>query len=146
MEDCVLCEVGVINPTFIYNFDYWTLLANYMQPTLGSVLLVLNRHSERGLFGLTHDEEYNYWSSVRKIESSLRKSFNPDMINHLMLANVVKHTHYHIVPRYSSERNFANNVFVDGTYGHTPKLTQERKPQDIIDAVKKKVLEDLIKP
>ncbi len=142
MGKCDLCDLKENNPTFIHSFPYWTLLANYMQPTLGSVLLVLNRHSE-DLSDLCSLEEKSYFDAVKSIERSLRESFNPDMINHLMLANVVRHTHYHIVPRYEKSRDFKGHNFVDETYGHMPKLTQERKSPEIIEVVKGEILANL---
>lgn len=60
-----------------------------------------------------------------------------------MLANVVRHVHYHVVPRYSRDVEFAGEIFTDENFGHMPVLTTERKEQKLLDAVKCKILENL---
>lgn len=139
MEDCILCGVDDKNSTYIKNFGRWTLLVNYMQPTLGSTLLVLNRHVP-SLSDITDEEGRDYWSHVRQLESVLRSAFNPSRINHLMLANAVQHAHYHIVPRYERNVSFGDLEWSDEQYGHTPKLTTDVKPQGLLDLVKEKIL------
>lgn len=142
MEECILCEVDELNPTFIRGFEYWTLLINYMQPTLGSTLVVLNRHSTE-LSDLKSREATDLWKVNSHLERALKLSFNPSRINHLMLANAVEHVHYHVVPRYEDKINFGGVDWIDGNYGHTPVLTTTRKEVDILEAVKKRILENL---
>ena len=142
MEDCILCGIDESNPTLIRGFDYWTLLINYMQPTLGSTLLVLNRHVTE-LSGLGIEEAIDRWEITNNLERALKISFNPSRINHLMLANEVNHVHYHVIPRYDREIDFERVRWTDENYGHTPILTTTRKEKDILEAVKKRILDNL---
>ncbi len=142
MEDCILCELDEENPTFIKDFDYWTLLINYAQPTLGSTLLVLNRHVE-SLSEVSEEEARDYWKNVGLLEEALRKSFNPQRINYLMLANVVTHAHYHVVPRYEEKINFAGKSWFDENYGHFPILRSNEKDQETLDRIRFKILENI---
>ena len=136
MTSCGLCDIDPrTNKTFVKDYGLWTLLVNRKQPTLGSALLVLNRHVE-WLPDLTDEEAVNYLHAARELEEKLKGVFKPDMVNHLMLANVVRHLHYQVVPRYSGEQKFANRYWRDPNYGGMPVLDVPVKQQRIIDAVK----------
>lgn len=69
MENCILCDLNDRdrNPTHVKNFGYWTLLVNYMQPTLGSSLVVLNRHIEN-FSDINFNEVVEYWRITRNLE------------------------------------------------------------------------------
>lgn len=142
MDKCILCGLDEKNPTFAKSFDYWTLLVNYMQPTLGSTLLVLNRHISN-LRDLREEEVVEHLKVIKKLDTSLTSAFNPDMINELMLANVVRHVHYNIVPRYELTRDFGGVVWKDEYYGYSPVLSSELKSQNLLDEIKVKILENL---
>jgi diadenosine tetraphosphate (Ap4A) HIT family hydrolase len=142
MDNCQLCGPYIGNSTFIKGFDYWTLLVNYMQPTLGSTLVVLNRHVT-SLSDLKANEAIDYWKIASDLERALQLSFQPQRINHLMLANAVRHVHYHVVPRYQEPVEFMGMNFVDEKFGHTPILTTTRKEQSILDGVKTQILQNL---
>ncbi len=134
MSSCVLCELNEENPTFIKDFEFWTLLVNYMQPTLGSNLIVLNRHVSN-LSDLTEKESLEHLKIVKELEEVLRNSFNPEKIDYLMLANVVEHIHYHVVPRYRKPKFFQGYKWEDKNYGHIPKLSSDKKSQQILDNI-----------
>ena len=60
MKKCDRCGLYDEYPTFIKQFMHWTLLINYMQPTLGSTLVVLNRHVS-DLSDIKLYEAKDYW-------------------------------------------------------------------------------------
>ena len=142
MKKCDRCGLYDEYPTFIKQFMHWTLLINYMQPTLGSALVVLNRHVS-DLSDIKLYEAKDYWDITNLLEKSLKLSFNPQRINHLMLANAVKHVHYHVVPRYSEPREFEGMTFTDEKFGHMPILTKSRLDEKILGSIKAKILENL---
>jgi len=135
MKDCLLCNISQNNPTYIAKSEYWTLLLNYMQPTLGSTLLVLNRHIEK-MSDLSEQEHLDALSQMKNLEGVLKNTFNPDMINYLMLANVVKHIHYHIIPRYSLPIIYQGKKFEDECFGHTPKISSDIKDANILESIR----------
>ncbi len=136
MNKCPLCNIDrETNKTFVERYSRWTILINYKQPTLGSNLIVLNRHVQQ-LSDLTQEEAIEYLDIIKNLERALKESFNPDTINHLMLANVVRHVHYHIVPRYEEERRFAGQTWEDKNYGCFPKLdTLEKDERTLIKII-----------
>ena len=134
VTDCILDNLDENNPTYIREYEFWTVLANFKQPTLGANLIVLNRHTPK-LSAMTEDENYEYLHVVTAVENALDQAFQPNMVNHLMLANTVNHVHYHVVPRYQQEKVFAGNRWIDENYGTIPKLKVSEKPQEIITAV-----------
>jgi diadenosine tetraphosphate (Ap4A) HIT family hydrolase len=36
----------------------------------------------------------------------IKRTFQPDLINYASLGNVIKHFHYHIIPRYKDDPNW----------------------------------------
>lgn len=138
MSTCILCELSEENSTFIKGFEYWTLLVNYMQPTLGSSLIVLNRHVSN-LSNVTNKEHLEHLKIVKKLEKILKDSFDPDKINYLMLANVVEHVHYHVLPRYEKGRFFGGSDWTDEAYGHTPRLSSDKKSQKVLSCIISKI-------
>ena len=143
MTECALCEdLNERSPTFATRFMHWTLLVNYMQPTLGSSLVVLNRHVSR-LSDVRLYEMVDYWNITQFLEEALTKSFNPERINHLMLANAVNHVHYHVVPQYQEPRWFGGMTFTNKKFGHIPILTKSRLDSKILDTIGEKILENL---
>ncbi|NCN51706.1 HIT family protein [archaeon] len=131
MENCILCKLDE-NPTIIKPYKNWTTLINFKQPTLGSSLVVLNRHVD-SLEGLSNEEREEYWDVIYGLGNSMRKSFQPDKINYLMLANLESHVHYHIMPRYSSKRNFGGLEWEDKNYPKLPQFNAEIKNSKLLD-------------
>jgi diadenosine tetraphosphate (Ap4A) HIT family hydrolase len=134
-QECILCDIDpATNKTFIKSYEYYTVLANFKQPTLGAVLIVLDRHIPK-LSDWNIDERAEYPIVVDDVENALEQAFQPDRINHEMLANKVNHVHWHVVPRYQHERVFANNTWSDENYGVRAKLNMPEKGQIIIEQV-----------
>ena len=140
MDKCKLCFYD--ESTFIKKFNHWTLLINCMQPTLGSTLVVLNRHIP-DLSDIKICEATDYWNITNELEKSLKASFNPERINHLMLADAIQHVHYHVVPQYQEPRWFGGMTFTNKKFGHIPILTKSRLDSKILDTIGEKILENL---
>lgn len=86
----------------IYETDYWIWSLRPSQTTLGSGILSLKR--ECPTFGELDEEEYSDLNNIIKvIEKTLKKIFNYDIMNYLMLMMVDKQVHYHVIPRYEKE-------------------------------------------
>jgi diadenosine tetraphosphate (Ap4A) HIT family hydrolase len=134
-EDCILCDINPAeNNTFIRQYQFFTVLANFKQPTLGASLIVLNRHVSR-LSEFIAAEKKEYWTVVDAVEYALDSAFEPDGVNYLMMANTVPHIHWHVVPRYKDPRQLAGARWVDENYGTRAKLKTKQKSLEIISAV-----------
>ena len=111
--DCTLCP-----PTrgVILSNDFWTLVLNENQATLGHVFFALNRH-ETDIAHLTDAEVLSLWAFVRETKAALLTLFTPDHFNYMFLMNLTPHVHFHIFPRYGAPREFHGQTFDDSRYG-----------------------------
>lgn len=113
VPDCFLCP-----PTrgVVLDNDYWTLVLNENQATLGRVFFALKRH-EIDIAALTPDEVASLWAFLRETKVALTALFAPDHFNYMFLMNLTPHAHFHIFPRYQTSREFANQSWTDSRYG-----------------------------
>ena len=113
LTSCSLCPPtrGVVLPN-----DFWTLVLNENQATLGRVFFALNRH-ETDIANLTDAEVLSLWAFVRETKAALLALFAPDHFNFMFLMNLTPHVHFHIFPRYANPREFHGQTFTDSRYG-----------------------------
>jgi diadenosine tetraphosphate (Ap4A) HIT family hydrolase len=116
MDDCVLCspDLGPI----IAESEHWRLVLNHNQKYLGKCFLVLRRHLEP--VPLINPAEWQeLHQEVERATEMLVRAFQPDHFNYAFLQNQDRHVHLHVIPRYASQRTFADIVFDDLDYpGH----------------------------
>ena len=96
--------------------DYWTLIVNDNQATLGRVFFALNRH-ETDIAALSDPEVLSLWAFVRETKAALTALLAPDHFNFMFLMNLTPHVHFHLFPRYAAPREFAGETFADTAYG-----------------------------
>ena len=122
VPDCPLCPPtrGVILPN-----DFWTLVLNENQATLGRVFFALNRH-ETDIARLTDAEVLSLWVFVRETKAVLAILFSPDHFNYMFLMNLTPHVHFHIFPRYAQPAVFNGQSFADSRYGDHYDPTESR--------------------
>ena len=53
--------------------------------------------------------QFNIMRCVLKVETVLRKIFNPEKINLASLGNKTPHIHWHIIPRFKEDAHFPNS-------------------------------------
>ena len=53
--------------------------------------------------------QFNIMRCVFKVETVLRKIFNPEKINLASLGNKTPHIHWHIIPRFKEDAHFPNS-------------------------------------
>ena len=109
------CNIGEIfdeKNNLIKEYSHWKLLVRNRNTTLGNCVAITNRHMEN-FSDITPEEMKEFAQVVKDIEKALKQSFSYDKINWLMLMMKDNHTHFHIIPRYSTPRNFAGIEWVD---------------------------------
>lgn len=113
LPDCTLCPPtrGVVLAN-----DFWTLVLNDNQATLGRVFFALRRH-ETDIARLSDPEVLSLWTFVRETKAALTSLFAPDHLNFMFLMNLTPHVHFHIFPRYAGSREFAGQTFADSRFG-----------------------------
>ena len=84
-----LCRVVLINDA-----DY-----------VGFCRVILNQHVKE-MSDLSGDQQWALMQIVFLVEQVQREIFQPDKINLASLGNKTPHVHWHVIPRFASDKNF----------------------------------------
>ncbi len=104
------------------DYDHWLVLLRPAQVTLGSLILVCKERASRfGEIGPAASAELH--RVVARIESALGDAFQNDKMNYLMLMMVDPDVHFHVLPRYAADREFAGMTFTDASWPGPPQIT-----------------------
>ena len=76
----------------------------------GFCRVILNRHV-REMTDLTPPEQQTLMSIVFAVEQTIRQLFQPDKINLACFGNMVPHVHWHIIPRWQTDRHFPEPIW-----------------------------------
>lgn len=123
----------------IFKNNSWTWSLRPAQPTLGSGIISLNRYALQ-LSEVTPKEMEGLGTLIQILEETIKKTFNYDIMNYLMLMMVDHHVHYHVIPRYNGKRIFAGLEWIDNGWPAPPVLG-DNQYNDIPEIHKKMVRE-----
>lgn len=121
---CVFCDHRIVPTDYVCTWSYWQVIANHNQDYLGKVMLVLLRH-ETDVTALTSAEQAEFWQLLSAVRRGLSALFHPDHFNYAFLMNGDRHVHFHVIPRYAEDRQFAGHTFTDGRLGEHYQLRSE---------------------
>ncbi|MGH0037535.1 MAG: HIT domain-containing protein [Myxococcota bacterium] len=108
--------------SLLADYDHWCVLLRPAQVTLGSVVLVCK--DPAGRFGdISPEASSELVTVVARLEAALAAAFQYDKINYLMLMMVDPDVHFHVIPRYGSERSLAGTPFRDAFWPGPPDVT-----------------------
>ena len=108
--------------SLVREFEHWLILMRPAQVTLGSLVLVCREPVAH--FGeISEAASRELGQAVAAIESALTKAFSFDRINYLMLMMVDPDVHFHVLPRYEDEREFAGTRYPDSAWPGPPDVT-----------------------
>ncbi|MCO6416019.1 HIT family protein [Siccirubricoccus sp. KC 17139] len=114
--------------TLIGETDHWIVLLRPQQVTLGSLVLVCREPVTR--FAEASPAAFaGLHGAVRRVETILREFVAYEKINYLMLMMVDPDVHFHVIPRYSSERVHLGSSFPDAGWPGPPALGQAVEPE-----------------
>lgn len=106
---------------------HWTVLLRPRQPTLGSLVLVCREPAQA--FGQLSAAAYaDLGCVVAILEPTLREFVGYERINYLMLMMVDPDVHFHVIPRYSAARRFADVEYPDVGWPGPPQLDAALAP------------------
>ncbi len=129
----------------IFSGKHWNIILHKDQSFLGRCVVYLKTQETDDLMKLTKEEKNELWDEVMpKLSYALKKAFGADRINYAHLANLKKHVHWHVAPRYEKtpKKEFAGEIFVDERLGKNffnvpPKILPTNTTQRIADEIKK---------
>jgi diadenosine tetraphosphate (Ap4A) HIT family hydrolase len=136
---CVFCDHLIVPTDYVCTWSYWQVIINHNQDYLGKVMLVLLRH-ETDVTALKEAEQVEFWQLLAAVRKALSTLFRPDHFNYAFLMNGDRHVHFHVIPRYSTSREFAGLIFSDGQLGEHYQLRD-----DIVDEKVRQNLADVLR-
>ena len=138
---CFTCDNKKMLESFkILEGKFWHIEIHLNQCHLGRCVIVLNTHFEN-FTDLSDEQVSELWVFIKKIEKTIKKSFNCDLVNYTVLGNIDKHLHVHVVPRYSSPKTFSGVTFTDERFGKN--YAPYDKNFQVTNGVKQKIVKKL---
>lgn len=139
MMDATLHKFGYPE-TLIKEYNHWRLLCRKEQVTLGALILISKDEQAISFSQLSTDSFIEFELIVKEVETKLKAFLGYEKINYLMLMMVDPEVHFHIVPRYSKDKKFADSNFIDKGW---PKLPDLGSKNELDDATFKKLTAEL---
>jgi diadenosine tetraphosphate (Ap4A) HIT family hydrolase len=116
----------------IRGYEYWSVLLRHPQVTLGS--LVLAAHGPATSWAALDGESFSELQHVvPELETALKKAFEYEKLNYLMLMMVDPNVHFHVIPRYSKAQRFAGRTFLDAGWPGPPDLGRSNETDPALD-------------
>ena len=122
----------------VFSSAQWRVLLRVKQITLGSLVLLPVDPIE-DFDAATPDVAADFFRTVALSQSVLKKSFAPDRYNVIAAMMKDAFVHFHLIPRYSTEREFANETWTDSDW---PQLIAFRDVDT--DRATRKLLVDIL--
>ena len=108
--------------TCVQDYTNWAVLLRPKQATLGALVLV--EKSEATSYGdVSNEAMVEQKQVVADIEANLKVAFEAEKFNYLMLMMADPNVHFHVIPRYRTERTFAGITFLDTGWPKLPDMT-----------------------
>jgi diadenosine tetraphosphate (Ap4A) HIT family hydrolase len=107
--------------TLVAEFDHWLVLLRPAQVTLGALVLAA-KSDATAYHQLPREAFAEQADAVVAIEAVLSDFCRYERINYLMLMMVDPNVHFHVIPRYSTPRNWNGVEFDDTGWPGPPQL------------------------
>lgn len=125
--------------TLVKEYQKWVVVLRPQQVTLGSLVLICQ--DVASAFSLISPEAFTELPyAIREIEAGLSEAFSYEKINYLMLMMVDPDVHFHVIPRYRTERTFCHQHFFDHGWPGPPLL---KNPNETSPEMNQKILTHL---
>jgi len=144
MSCCDIWEVFDGDNLLIKEYKHWNLLLRKNTKTLGNCVAITKEHHE-SLADLNSEEMSEFLDLVKDFNKAVKIAFKHEKTNYLMLMMKDKHTHFHIFPRYTDKRNFAEIEWIDGMVPTDP-LELKGMPElsaEILQKIKKEIIKNI---
>jgi diadenosine tetraphosphate (Ap4A) HIT family hydrolase len=150
MEDkCEYCRIPGAYGNLIFETEYWEIYLAPSQRYLGTCVVVLKRQCGN-LKELKPAEWREFVKIVNKLETALKKAFNPTLFNWSCFMNLAyrvdpptPEVHWHFIPRYNYKIKFEGMEFEDPDFGHIPMPLERKVPESVMKKIMKKIKENL---
>ncbi len=114
--------------TLVHEYTHWCVLLRPAQVTLGSLVLICKQDATQ-LADISDAAFAEMKQVIGDIESGLKKFRQWDKINYLALMMVDPQVHFHVIPRYNCDQEFAGVIFRDTGWPAVPQLGEAITPE-----------------
>ena len=139
MVCCKIWETFDVEHNSLKEYKHWKLLVRNRNKTLGNCIVIAKKHY-RALSEMNAEELGELSKVAKDIESVLKKAFNYDKINWMMVMMTDDHVHFHIYPRYSETKKFAGMDWMDDGWPKLPGKNKEPVSQDVLQKVRQEII------
>ena len=116
---CPLCQPSPFETLWQDTFCRVVLLNDANYPAYCRVELI--EHIKE-MTDLTPEKRARMMRCVFAVEMAMREVVKPDKINLASLGNKTPHLHWHVIPRFESDKHFPNSHWAEATREGTPFL------------------------
>lgn len=130
----------------IKDYSHWSVQIHLDQSYLGRCVIWCRRADAGDLADTTPDEQSELFEILKDVRTALSTVFQAEWFNYSFLGNETRHLHGHLLPRYSSPREFAGVTFTDERWGHNPYRGAKREFETTpatLEAIKARLKEAL---
>jgi diadenosine tetraphosphate (Ap4A) HIT family hydrolase len=127
-----------VDDLLVFRNDGWSVSIRPKAPTLGACVISANHHRE-SLGAISASESADLVDAVAWFEGRLREAFDASRFNYLALMMVDPLLHFHALPRYDSDRTFANMTWHDNAWPMPPDLNLDQSNGDILVHVRERL-------
>lgn len=108
VADCELCQSP--GGAILWEDDFCRIVSVADPDYPGFCRVIIHRHVAE-MSDLDAAGQQRLMHVVFTLESVLRNVFQPDKVNLASFGNLAPHVHWHVVPRWRSDRHFPNPVW-----------------------------------
>ena len=102
----------------IKSYKYWYVYLHKSQVYLGRCKIALKRQGELDPFlDTTPEEKAELHEIIVAIKAALDELYQPGLLNYANFRNTWHRCHWHVIPRYETEREFGGYKFIDSNWG-----------------------------
>lgn len=142
MTCCNIFEVFDEKNNLIKEYKHWKLLVRNRNTTLGNCVAITKQHHE-ALSELSHEEMEEFLDVVKDFDKAVKAAFSHQKTNYLVLMMKDKHTHFHMIPRYSSQKEFVGLTWTDEGWPLKPQGEKAEVSQEVLQQVKEEIIKNL---
>ncbi len=109
-ENCAYCMQGELVAPFGYpccELEHSLVFVFKEQSHKGRCIVASKQHVSE-LVDMTDEERNGYFADMAKVSRAIHKAFHPDKVNYGAYGDTGKHMHFHLVPKYKDEVEWAS--------------------------------------
>jgi len=152
MNNCEICPILATHndgkDVQIIETEKWRVVLDPNQQFLGKAFVTLLKH-KTSLSDLNEADWKDFEVLVKRLESALKKAFQPNHFNWSCLMNLAAmsgqetHVHWHVHPRYDKPITIAGETFEDTQWYPRKEKTDHVVDKEVLRTVANKIKENL---